>query len=191
MCLAGLVGCARQVEVGPAVDPAVYSRLAVLPFETESIFSTIGHQLADEMIVELIEKAPEYHIVERARIDALLMERNLQSQGISAEESTLEAARLLGVDALITGSVSLSISDLNPAPGRTERRAEGIAVVRLIRVSDGRVIWAKRIEARSTLLTYLYGDVYQDETDHELVQEVVHELAYRSAQCFYTHTERQ
>jgi TolB-like protein len=191
LCLIAFGRCAKQVSVGPAVDPTVYGHLAVLPFETESIFSTVGNQIADEIVLELIEKAPEFHVIERARIDALLLERNLDGEGISARESALEAARLLGVDAIITGSVALSISDLETAPERQERRAEGVAVVRLISVSDGRVIWAKRIEGDSSMLTHLYDDVYNDQTDHTLIQDVVQEIAYRAARCFYPHTERR
>jgi len=186
-----LVQCAGRVSVAPVIDPTMYRRLAVLPFETESIFSTIGHQLADEIIVELVERAPAFHIVERARIDALLLERDLGNHGILSGEPVLEAARLLGVDAILTGSVTLSIDDIANAPERSERQAEGVAVVRLIDAKDGRVIWAKRVESDYAMLTSLYGHVYVRQTDHDLVQEVVREIAHLIAVCFYPHTERE
>lgn len=182
--------CAGRVSVAPVIDPKIYPRLTVLPFKTESIFSTIGHQLADEIIVELVEKAPAFHIVERARIDALLLEHDLENHGISAGEPVLEAARLLGVDAILTGSVSLSVEDIANAPGRAERKAEGVAIVRLITAKDGRVIWAKRVESDYSMLTSLYGDVYVWQSDHALVQEVVQDIAHLIAACFYPHSER-
>jgi curli biogenesis system outer membrane secretion channel CsgG len=185
------VRCAKHVSVQPVVDPALYGRLAVLPFETQSVFSTIGYQVADEIVLELIEKAPEFHIVERSRIDALLLERNLESEGLSTGKTALEAARLLGVDAIITGSVSVSIEDISPAPEHEERRASGIALIRLIDADDGRVLWASRVEGEYSALTYLYGYVYRSQTDHDIVQEVVREIAHEAARYFYPHSERR
>jgi curli biogenesis system outer membrane secretion channel CsgG len=155
------------------------------------VFSTIGYQIADEIVVELIEKAPEFKIVERSRLDALLLERNIESEGLSTGEPTLEAARLLGVDAIITGSVSVSVEDISPAPEHGERRASGIALIRLIDADDGRVIWARRIKGDYSALTYLYGDVHRSQTDHDIVQEVVQEIAREAAKYFYHHCERR
>jgi TolB-like protein len=185
-----LVHCAGQVSVAPVVDPKDYPRLAVLPFDTQSIFSTIGHQIADEIIVELVQMAPAFHIIERARIDALLLEHNLEDQGSLSAGPALEAVRLLGVDAILTGSVSISVEDVEHGPEHTERKADGVAVVRLIDAGDGRVLWAKRVESDYAMLTSLYGDVYVWQTDHDLVQEVVQDIAHLIAQCFYPHTER-
>jgi TolB-like protein len=191
LSLVALVQCAGQVTVTPVIDPDAYPRLAVLPFKTESIFSTIGYQIADEIVVELVEKAPDFHIVERARVDALLLEQDLGNQGASDGEPILRAARLLGVDALLTGSVSLSLEDVLNAPEREERRAEGVAVVRLIDAKDGRIIWAKRVESDYGMLTSLYGDIYVSQTDHDLVQRVVRDMAHLVAAYFYPHSERE
>lgn len=185
------VQCAKHVSVEPVIDPTLYGRLAVLPFETQSVFSTIGYQIADEILVELIEKAPEFSIVERSRLDALLLERNIENKGLSAGEPALEAARLLGVDAIITGSVSVSIEDISPAPEHGERRASGTALIRLIDADDGRVIWARRVTGEHSALTNLYGDVYRSQTDHDIVQEVVQEIAREAAKYFYHHSERR
>jgi curli biogenesis system outer membrane secretion channel CsgG len=186
-----LAQCAGQVSVGPVIDPGIYPRLTVLPFKTESIFSTIGHQIADEIVVELVEKAPDFHVVERSRVDALLFEQNLEERGGETRDPLLEAARLLGVDAILTGSVSLSIQDIDNAPERAERKAEGVAVVRLIDAKDGRIIWAKRVESDYATLTSLYGDIYVSQTDHDLVQEVVREIAHLVASYFYPRSERE
>jgi len=188
--LIALVQCAGQVVVTPVIDSREYPRLAVLPFRTESVFSTIGYQIADEIVVELVEEAPDFHIIERTRVDALLLEQEMADHGASSGEPILQAARLLGVDAILTGSVSLSIEDIEYFPEREERRVEGVAVVRLIDAADGRIIWAKRVESDHGVLTSLFGDTYISQTEHDLLQKVVQEMAHLVAACFYTHTER-
>jgi TolB-like protein len=185
-----VAGCARQVAVQPVIDPADYPSLTVLPFDTESVFSTIGEQMADQIVLELMQYAPQFRIIERARVNDLLLERNLEAEGVAKPASTIEAARLLGVSAILTGSVSVSISDVEPAPEQRERVANSVAVVRLIDAADGRIIWAHEVQGDYSVLTYLYGEVDQVETDYDMVQEVIKEVARRTAQFFYPHTER-
>ena len=62
--------------------------------------------------------------------------------------------------------------------------------MRLIDAADGRIIWAKRVESDHSMLTSIFGDTYISQTEHDLLQKVVREMAHLVAACFYTHTER-
>jgi TolB-like protein len=119
-----------------------------------------------------------------------MMERGLKDKSASTQQSVVEVGRLLGVDAILTGSISLSIGEISPAPEQTRRVATGVAVARLIDAEAGKVIWAKRVETDYSILTELYGDLGTWQTDHEIVQKVVSDLAGRIARYFYPHYER-
>jgi hypothetical protein len=66
--LPALPSCTRCVLIGSAVDSDVYKRTAITPFVTEGTASAIGSQLADEVTLRLLEKAPQTQIVESTRI---------------------------------------------------------------------------------------------------------------------------
>jgi TolB-like protein len=186
-------GCAKRVLVQPVADMSRYNRLAVLPFETDSFLSTVGNQLADDIIVNLLEKAPNLNIVERARIDALMNEQNLVRRGYLSPESAIQVGRLLGVKAVITGSISISIGDIRPTALSARRVATGVATVRLIDTETGKVVWAKR--EKSEYSCYIGSDkesvTFSFRTDHEMVQQVIQKLGGLLAEAFYPHYELQ
>jgi|GEM_PF-2632074 len=186
-------GCAKRVLVQPAVDVTKYNRVAVLPFETDSYLSTIGHQLADEIVVDILQKAPNLDVVERTQVEALMMEQNLARQGYLSPESAIQLGRMLGVRLIATGSVSVSIGNVNPSTVNTQRVATGVATLRLIDTETGKVLWAKR--EKSEYSTFVSLDhqrtTFNTMTDQDLFQEVVKQLGQELAQAFYPHYELQ
>lgn len=184
-------GCAQRVLVQPVVDTARYQRLAVLPFETESFLSTVGSQLADEVVIALLKNAPDLELVERARVDALMQEQNLARGSYLDPRTAVALGKLLGVQALVAGSVTVSLGNIQPTTLTAQRVANGAVTVRIIDVETGKVLWGDRREASSTdfLRTepgYGAGGV---RTDHELVQRVLQELGQAVARSFYPHFE--
>ena len=189
----GLVaaGCASRVWVEPVVSPENVPRLAVLPFETDSFLSTVGHQLADEIVAQLLKQAPDFEVVERSRIDALVQEQELARGGYVSRETAVTLGRLLGVSAILTGSVSLSVGDVQPTPLSAQRVASGSVSVRLIDVQTGRILWGDRLESQNAqfLGREDEGGTYQVRTDHEMVQDVIRELSRDVARAFTPHYE--
>jgi len=193
MMVAALAGCAQRVLVQPVVDVNQYNRVAVLPFETDSFLSTVGNQLADEIVVNLLQKAPQIDVVERTRIDAVVREQDLARSGYISPESAIALGRMLGVRAVVTGSVSVSIGDIQPTPLSPQRVATGTVTARLIDTQTGKILWGDRQESQYSTFTntgngQTIGNV---RTDHEMVQQVIRDLGRAVAQAFYPHYELQ
>jgi TolB-like protein len=183
-------GCAQRVLVQPVVDTGTYHRLAVLPLETDSYLSTVGNQIADEIVVNLLKNAPQLDIVERSRVDAIIREQDLARAGYISPESAIAVGKMLGVRAILTGSVSVSIGDIQPTALSAQRVATGAATVRLIDTQTGKILWGDRQESQySTFIGARPDDIGINRTDQEMVQEVVKQLGSAIAQSFYPHYE--
>jgi TolB-like protein len=182
-----LQGCAHRVLVQPVLDMSQYNRIAVLPFETDSYLSTVGNQMSDEIVVQLLTHAPTIDVVERTRIDALLREQNLSRDHLVTAESAVAVGRLLGVKIIMTGSLSVAIGDIRPAPGNSQRVATGTATARLIDTESGKIIWGGREE--SNYSTFLGEGGYSAHTDQEMIEYVIRDLGKQLSEVFYPHYE--
>jgi TolB-like protein len=184
-------GCAQRVLVQPPENITRYNRIAILPLETDSYLSTAGNQLADEIVLNLIKNAPELDIVERSRVDVVMREQDLARSGYISPESAIALGRMLGVRAVLAGSVSLSIGDIAPTPLSAQRVATGAATVRLIDTETGKIVWGDRQESQYSSFTCNGPDRFSGitKTDQEMVQEVVKDLGRAIAQTFYPHIE--
>ncbi len=203
-----MASCAHRVLVSPVVDFSQYQRMAVLPFDSNTTFSNAGSELADGIVVQLIQNAPAVTVVERAKIDQVLQEQNLAASGILDPSTTVKLHQLLGINLLLTGNFKVAIGDtvaplsysngasgsLTPQDIYTTRLVKGTAVARLIDVTTGKVIWAKQFEADTS--TYAISSSGQlvasgTRTDGELVDDVANTIALHIAQCFWEHEEYQ
>ncbi|MEW6516838.1 MAG: CsgG/HfaB family protein [candidate division FCPU426 bacterium] len=186
-----LAGCGQRVLVQPQADMSAYNRIAILPFETDSFLSTIGHELADEIMVAVLEKAPNVELVERGKIDDLLQEQQLVRSGYISVDSAVSVGKLLGVKAIVTGSVAVSIGDIQPTPLSPQRVATGTATMRFVDVTTGRILWAKRAKSEYSSFTQQPDGLapYNAMTDHEMIQAVIRGLGEQLAQQFYPHYE--
>ena len=174
--VAGLAGCAPQVWIPPAVDTQIYNQIAILTFETDSPFRKVGAQLSDEVLVNLLQVAPELSIVERSRLDAVMQERSLASQDILDPPTLRELARILGVKIFMTGTVSIFLGDIRTGKFQ-ERVATGYATIRLIDARTARVLWARRRDATASTIMFQEGEsVSWMKTDGQLVQDVIRQL---------------
>ena len=82
--------------------------IAVFPFEdsnvkTESV--KLGESIAEMMITALI-RTDSYKVIERTQLDKILEEQALGQTGAIDEETAVDVGKLLGVDAVVIGSVS-------------------------------------------------------------------------------------
>ncbi|OLC05625.1 MAG: hypothetical protein AUH42_07185 [Gemmatimonadetes bacterium 13_1_40CM_70_11] len=98
-----------------AQAPAAKRRIAVLDFDYATVhqyvydlFGTdqdIGKGIADMLVTNLVRNGT-YSLIERKQLDRILQEQNFQQSGRADPSSAVKLARLLGVDAIIIGSIT-------------------------------------------------------------------------------------
>jgi len=99
-------------QAGP---PAPKRRIAVLDFDyatvqeyVNDIFGRnedIGKGIADMLVTDLVRNGT-YSVIERRQLDRVLQEQNFQQSGRADPTSAVQLARILGVDAIIIGSIT-------------------------------------------------------------------------------------
>ena len=108
------------------------SKVAVLNFGNTSTFSSkeagtdLGSKMADYITASLVNESRGaneaktyiqgvrtniYEVIERSRLDQVLKEQNLQVSGVIDDNQAVEIGQLLGLDALVLGSLSYSYKD--------------------------------------------------------------------------------
>ena len=111
VCLAALAVPAVPVF---AQTPA-RKRVAVLDFDYGTVRSyvadiwgsdqDIGKGIADMLVTQLVRNGT-YSVVERKQLDRILHEQNFQQSGRADASTAAQLGRLLGVDAIIIGSIT-------------------------------------------------------------------------------------
>ena len=108
----GLVLAAAMVSSAPAQQK---KRVAVMNFDyatvksySAAIFGTdedIGKGIAD-LIVEKLVQSGQYSVIERKALDKIIAEQNFSNSDRADSNTAAKIARILGVDAIITGSIT-------------------------------------------------------------------------------------
>ena len=81
-------------------------RVAVVNFEDKSGYGhNIGEGIADMLVTSLVE-SKKFMVIERAELDAILKEQGLGMSGLVTPQSAAQVGQLLGVELMVTGSVS-------------------------------------------------------------------------------------
>ena len=108
------------LALAAAVVPALVAqapkrRVAVLDFDYatvhEYVLDLFGHDedigkgIADMLVTDLVRNGA-YSVIERKQLDRVLQEQNFQQSGRADPTSAVQLARLLGVDAIIIGSIT-------------------------------------------------------------------------------------
>lgn len=83
----------------------VPTAIAVLDFSSAGVPETAAQTLANVVRKELI-KSKSYTVVERNLMDDILAEQGLQQSGCATTECAVEVGRLLGVEKIMSGSIS-------------------------------------------------------------------------------------
>jgi curli biogenesis system outer membrane secretion channel CsgG len=118
LCLAAFAAPALDAQNAPApAAPATSARrrVAVLDFDYGTVHSyvndiwgsdvDIGKGIASMLVTELVQNGP-YVVIERTQVDRILNEQNLQQEGRADASTAAKLGRLLGVDAIIIGSIT-------------------------------------------------------------------------------------
>jgi len=80
-------------------------KIAVIPFSyVDGRKSSAGVIISERITTQLVNQNA-FEVVERAQLEKVMKELNLQSSGIMNEQTTKEIGKILGVEAIITGSL--------------------------------------------------------------------------------------
>ena len=99
----------------PTADAQVKKRIAVLDFDYATVQSSVaavfgtnvdvGKGITDLLVTNLV-KAGVYSVIERKALDKVLSEQNFSNSDRADPNSAAKLARILGVDAIVTGSIT-------------------------------------------------------------------------------------
>ncbi len=148
------VGCVPFAVVREDYDFSKINRVGVLDFSSyEKEGYRTGSAVADEFVRQLMTKGMD--VVERQRLNAVLREHNLMHSGMVDlnEEARKKMKKVLGIDALITGTVIKSLPDrkdviyFKDEDGEIKSKiflidAELGISARMIDVDTGLIIWS-------------------------------------------------
>jgi len=153
LCLTALAAPAlvAQDATAPASVPAAKRRVAVLDFDYATVHSyvtglmgsdvDVGKSVAAQLLSELSQNGT-YTVVERAQLDRVLNEQNFQQDARSDVSSAAKLGRLLGVDAIIIGSITtFQREDKNIQLGlRKETKATVAIDARIVQIGTGEIL---------------------------------------------------
>lgn len=106
---------APPATLGPDAAPVKKKRVAVMNFDygtvrttVQQIFGTdqdVGKGISD-MLVEKLVNGGQYSVIERAALDKILKEQNFSNSDRADANSAAKIGAVLGVDAIIIGSIT-------------------------------------------------------------------------------------
>lgn len=150
-----LSGCAPRAAIRKDYDFRKIRQVAVLSFDSSQVSFLPaldpGNAIADEFVFQLIERG--ITVVERSRLSGILREQELAKSGLLDADTVKQIGRLLGVDALITGTVTKYVPDrkerfyIKDEQGDMHEEifvvdAEVAISARMIDVETGIIVWA-------------------------------------------------
>jgi curli biogenesis system outer membrane secretion channel CsgG len=165
--ITSLVLCAALVlvvaSVAFAADKSTKPRLAILEFKNKADnqwWYSSGAAAAQDVFVTELVKSGKFRVVEREQLAALMEEKNLTLSGDVDPNTAVQIGKLLGVNYLLTGSVTeYGVTDKG-AHGRSIGRLPGFAAgkrsfvaavnARLIDTSTGEIAWADEASAEES-----------------------------------------
>lgn len=197
------VGCTsiirEKVFVQPTVDVARINRLAVAPFEDKTRYRWLGDSIADSVISRLVPNV-DFVVVERSQLRYVLDELRLNYIGVTDPNTAIRAAKVLGVDSIIIGTVtkcSISPVDVKKSRYDYKRRIqyyrawkEAFITVqfRVIHAETAEIMYADDIRSTEwTSATFRRGESYHLKSNEKLLDELMRDASRRIAENFYPH----
>ena len=129
------------IVMKPGYDFSKIKRVAVLEFRNSAYYPNSG-AMVSQMFAKYMLKAG-YNIIERDELDALLRERNLSMSNLLDSDTTKNYGKLLGIDAIITGSIPMVVAEQNYYEAGNPRfiAAQVGVTARMISIETGEVLW--------------------------------------------------
>ncbi len=156
-------------------------RVAVMNFENNSSWhywgDNLGAAAADELVTQLFETG-KFSLIERSQLDAVLAEQNLGQSGRVNPSQAADIGRLLGVQLILTGSITKFSIDTKGGGfrgfGAQYSEAESNLDVRLIDTNTAEILFAGDGEGKIRLGGLrIKGANFQRDFDAGLAQEAL------------------
>lgn len=129
-------------------------RIGVVEFENKSAYGQgrLGGSAADILITELV-KSGKFIVVERDRMNKILEEQKLQTQGTIDSQTAVQLGQIMGLEAIVVGAVSQfgvkkEGSDYLITQSK-QQVAEVTVDIRLIDAQSGQVLMADSGKGRA------------------------------------------
>ncbi|MFP3870451.1 MAG: CsgG/HfaB family protein [Syntrophobacteria bacterium] len=184
-----LMGCAPKVKTGvpePAkIDLSPYRKVSVVDFQgdVDDWGTRVALVLAEELGRAKVSGKPCFTVLSRSKLVAALRDQGLHLPDLLEPENCREVGKLLGLDAIFTGTVETARTQEFILPGRmlyAMRTAQVEFTVRVISTHTGEVVFSetrtgeKKQEAFGAVeLTEL---TYHDEPLTSCVRETIQEF---------------
>ena len=174
------IGCGPKVAIRKDYDFKKIVQVGVLKFHSSQIqfLSSYnpGNAVADEFVFQFLSRGIK--VIERSRIESVLKEHNLWKSGNIDPATIKEMGKILGVDALIMGTVTRYIPDrkeriyIRDDQGKMQEEiflvdAEVGISARMVDVVTGEVIWAG---------SYVYDSFYAETAIRQAVSAILDSL---------------
>jgi curli biogenesis system outer membrane secretion channel CsgG len=122
-------------------------RIGVVEFENKSAYGQgrLGGAASDILVTELV-KSGKFIVVERDRLNKVMEEQKFQSQGMTDPQTVAKLGQIMGLEAIVVGSVSqfgVKKEGADYLLAQSKQQVAEVAVdIRLIDVQSGQVILA-------------------------------------------------
>ncbi len=135
----------------PSFDTSTIKRLAVLPFQNFSSYNGAGELIVDQL-TERLARTEQYEIIERSNLEAIFAEQKLGQSGAIDEGTAVQAGKLKGADAIITGKVIVcSVNSFNSGGTAGDQyqavkvttNAVVTASIRVLSTETGTLLWSE------------------------------------------------
>ena len=171
--------------VSAAAEEAAQSenrvRVAVMNFENNSSWhywgDNLGYAAADELVTQLFGTG-QFSLVERSQLEAVLAEQDLGQSGLVNPAQAAEIGRLLGVQLILTGSITRFSIDTKGGGfggfGVEYSEAESNLDIRLIDTNTAEIMFADDGESKIRLGGFnIKGLNFRQDFDAGLAQEAL------------------
>jgi curli biogenesis system outer membrane secretion channel CsgG len=194
LALLCILALTLTVPAALAADKSSKPRIAVIEFKSKADNQWWYHNgasaMQDVFVTELV-KSGKFRVVEREQLQALMAEKNLTLSGDVDPNTAVKIGKLLGVNYLLTGSVTeYGVTDKG-AHGRSVGRIPGFAAgkrtfvaavnARLIDTSTGEIAWADEASAEESSVKVnvggFGGGVDDDRMFDKVMKPVIQQLS--------------
>jgi len=185
VCAALLVTLVAPVLAGAAAK-SDKPRIAVLEFKNKADNQWWWHggaEASQDVFVTELVKSGKFRVVEREQLQALMAEKNLTLSGDVDPKAAIKIGKLLGVNYLLTGSVteygitdkSAHGSGIGRLPGFSAGKRSFVAALnaRLIDTSTGEIVWADEARAEESSVKVSVGGFGGGVDDERMFDKVM------------------
>ena len=167
LCAALLIAAIPAITSAAASDKP---RIAVIEFKNKADNQWWYHggaEAAQDVFVTELVKSGKFRVVEREQLQALMAEKNLTLSGDVDPSTAVRIGKLLGVNYLLTGSVTeYGVTEkgghapgLRRLPGVSAGKKTFVAAMnaRLIDTSTGEIVWADEARGEESSVKVFVG----------------------------------